>query len=740
MEVLNLTSFTFAYINGRINFPRHSLTYIVKGTFEFKPDQNAVIAGKQLFPSGDEFYPEDKEMAGAARYPNDFAYFKPRADILLVGKFHSPQEQKVYSSNVKFQFGSKTKILNVSGNRYWTGGFANNPMTNPEPFSELELRYENSFGGIDYKKNPVGKGLDKIEIKTGEKYIPVPNIIYKDEHVSSPSVRLEPAGFGPIGQTWVQRTSKLGSYKGNYMQERWPWFPKDFDWGYFNAAPPDMQINGYLKGDEKVFFENMHPIYTQYHSQLPGLTVRCFITVYGNNNPNDKSEENFKEIKMNLDTLWIDMENEKLVLVWRGVSDVQNEDFEEIKNIFIVSEKLGEQLKTVLYYKDLLEKELSEPEEEIIREKPVESDDEDKLKLEKELAEADEQMRASLIEAGLDPDNPVPSAEDREKEAEILKQLGIEDDIKTIPLTRKLFIERANRKESFEGEDLRGLDLSELDLNDLNFKNAILSGVSLKNSNIANSDFSGANLSNADLTGADLNNTLLKDADLTDAFLVKSNLTGALIEEAVFENAKMNSALLDEVKGKNAFFTGADLSEGSFVKADFPGADFSKSLLNKANFQGSNLSGASVEGASGIRTNLSMTDLTGLKASGKCNFSLASFQNSKGQESIWENADLTGSDFSFSEMEGANFSSAKLEGANLSASNMKFARFAKANLTNAVLTKMNLFQGSLEKANLTRTDFSGSNLYAVEFLDSIIKATRFTLANLKMTKLSNRNS
>ncbi len=36
---------------------------------------------------------------------------------------------------------------------------------------------------------------------------------------------------------WTQRYSKIGNYKGNYLKERWPWFPKDFDWGYFNAAP-----------------------------------------------------------------------------------------------------------------------------------------------------------------------------------------------------------------------------------------------------------------------------------------------------------------------------------------------------------------------------------------------------------------------------------------------------------------------------------------------------------------------
>ncbi len=137
--------------------------------------------------------------------------------------------------------------------------------------------------------------------------------------IPSPGTKLEPAGFGALGQMWIQRFSKLGSYKGNYVKERWPWFPKDFDWSYFNAAPSDLQVNGYLKGDEKLYFENLHPVHSQYNSQLPGLRVRCFISEL-----NDKKEKLFKEVKMNLDTLWVDMESEKLVLVWRGVSDIKD--------------------------------------------------------------------------------------------------------------------------------------------------------------------------------------------------------------------------------------------------------------------------------------------------------------------------------------------------------------------------------------------------------------------------------
>ena len=739
MDFLNLTPFQIAQIIGRINFPAYSLTIIAKSTFDLKLGKTVILSKEQFYPSGDEYYPEDEEMKGGPRYSSDLDYFKPKADLILVGKFHSPENKKVFSSHVKFQVGSKTKTLNVFGNRYWVGS---NVVTNPEPFSELELRYENSFGGIKYKKNPVGKGIEKVEIKTGDKLVPLPNILHYGENISSQNAKFEPAGYGPFGQMWTQRFSKLGTYKGNYLKERWPWFAKDFDWEYFNTAPTDMQISGYLKGDEKLYFENMHPIHSEYYSQLPGIRLRCFfrdISDEPEKNLNVIEQKYFKEVKMNLDTLWVDMENEKLVLVWRGVSEIKSEDYEEeIQNIFIVSEKIEEMPQSIDYYRRLLEEELAVLEEEILEPEPVAANEEDEedIEMEAEIAKAEEQMRTALIEAGIDPDNPPePSEEEKRKEAELLKELGFEEEKEQAPLTREIFIDRAKNKESFEGEDLKGIDLSELDLQGLNFQNTILSGVILRNSNLSNSNFMEANLSGTDLSDSVLNNINLKDADLTGAIISNVDLKGAIVEGAVFEKADLKNALLNNVKGKNSFFSEADLTGASLILGEFQGADFSKAVLNNANFMESNLSKASLENASCKETNFSKADLYKLKASGG-DFTKAIFQKSIGSEITFGKSNLTEADFSYCDMEGANFTSAWLEKANLYAANMKFARFMKANLTGAILRKMNLFQGSFEKADLTKADCNGSNFYAVEFLDTKINKTTLISTNLKMTKLS----
>jgi len=599
LEIINKTEFQFAYVAGRMDFPKHSLTLIVKSTFNLQPVKTETPAEDQIYPSGNELFSDDDEGTGSSRYESDFAYFKPRADLLLAGKCHTPEGKKVYSTFVKFQVDSKIKTLNVFGNRYWVGGPLTNTATNPEPFSEMEIRYENSYGGENYKKNPVGKGIDKVEIKTGDKLVSLPNILHFGEKISTQGTKLEPAGFGPLGQMWTQRFSKMGTYKGSWLKERWPWLPKDFDWGHFNAAPPDMQVSSYLRGDEKLYFENLHPVQSQYHSQLPGLRIRCFINELDEKNPEAKGKDNFKEVKMNLDTLWVDMEAEKLVLVWRGASEIKNEDYEEIKHIFIVSEKLEDQPESVEYYQSLLMKELAEEEEEeTIEPEPIEEEekDEEDIEMEAEIAKAETQMRASLIEAGIDPDNPPePSEEDKKREAEILKEMGIEEETEEIPITREIVQQRAIKGESFAGEDLSSLDLSGLEMQGIDFRNTILAGVNFKKANLSGTDFTAANLEKAELNGADMKKAKLNEADFSDANLTDVDLSEAELADTLFEKANLENAILDKVEAADANFTEANLTSASLKWGQFQGAYFSKAILDNANFSGANLQDVSME-------------------------------------------------------------------------------------------------------------------------------------------------
>ena len=50
MDIINNTRFLVAPLAGRIGFPKHSLTLIVKGTFDLVPGQRAVAGQRSAFP------------------------------------------------------------------------------------------------------------------------------------------------------------------------------------------------------------------------------------------------------------------------------------------------------------------------------------------------------------------------------------------------------------------------------------------------------------------------------------------------------------------------------------------------------------------------------------------------------------------------------------------------------------------------------------------------------------------
>lgn len=326
LNVVNKTELHVAWLTGKKEFPQDSFTIVVKGTFKLLPDGGITEICESLPVTGDEFV--DYDIKKALTYDSDFAYFKPVADLLLKGTCYTPEAKTLQVCPVTFAVGQQRKTLMIHGARYAKPGIIGDTASSPEPFITMPINYENAYGGFSDKKNPLGKGQDKDQ--NGIRWLP---------NVVDPDVgEKEPAGFGPINRSWPQRSAKLGSYNGDYMEKRWPWLPEDFDWSHFNAAPEDMQYSGYLNGDETLYFENLHPEQAQYRSQLPGVRPRCFLH-------EPEGDDEFREVEMNLDTLWVDMDKEKLVLVWRGVADIKSATYAELSHVYLAKEEiLGESL------------------------------------------------------------------------------------------------------------------------------------------------------------------------------------------------------------------------------------------------------------------------------------------------------------------------------------------------------------------------------------------------------------
>lgn len=357
MEKINPPDMSFLLLN----FERKGQCYLavsVLGGFTLTETPELIEEGDIWKAAGDELGKNDVLDAGMP---------KQAGEALAAGMCFAPDGKSLPAFQVKISVGSIGKTLNVFGNRYWKrAGGTIKIITDPEPFIEMPVTYENAFGGYDYKSNLTGKGLSPVTTESGETILPLPNIEDPDNLIGSPSDRPEPAGFGPLDVTNPRRAKKLGTFDEKWRRENWPYYPEDMDWSFFNTAPENQQIKEYFTGDESISIANMHPERQFIRSRLPGLRARCFV------NQEKDGETHFKEVKTHLDTVWLFPGAETGVILFHGLVRVADDEAEDVLHLTGAWESLDEEPKPVEFYMESLKGETAEVSFEKKAEMPVE--------------------------------------------------------------------------------------------------------------------------------------------------------------------------------------------------------------------------------------------------------------------------------------------------------------------------------------------------------------------------------
>jgi uncharacterized protein YjbI with pentapeptide repeats len=659
------------WLVSRVRPPALSATFVVKGTFLLKPGGPAEPAPKAEFISGNVHEEEDDKKP--LRYASDFAPVKQRTDLVLLATCHAAAGKSATVLRAGFRVGAWSKSVAVIGNRRWKPGMIAMGQTEPEPFTSIPITWDRAYGGKGFKKNPAGIGRVK---EAGE----LPNIERPDKLLKSPGDGVDPAGFGPVHPDWEPRNAVKGKFDAKWLKERWPWYPEDFDFSVYNGAPRDQQIEGYLKGDEELAFDNLHPAHPKYASRLPGLRARCFVGEKVDGKPV------FREVPLKIDSLWIDLEASKLVLVWRGLLDVRTLKMRDLEGVLVRGEAMKDPPAPI---------------------EKVRAEYEEKLKAEQPPPENDEPPPP--------PAKPPPPPK--------VTADGVRAALAAGRILAETDLSRA---------ELSGLDLAGRDLHGAVFAGASLKKAKLAGANLANTDFEGADLTEADLSGANL-----KGADFTRAKLGKAVLKKAKMDNARFDRATMTEAVLEECEGKMATFFRANLKGAKLMKSKFTLSDFTRTTLEAADFTGAELKATDIAGASAVGAVFAEADLTNFRAnSPRTDARKADFKLTKGEKSIWSEAMLDGADFSGAKLPGADFERASLAGTIFKRGEFQKGVFAEANLKKALLPQVNLLQANFERADLGGADFQGSNCYEAEFWDAKTQGADFKGANLKKTKLS----
>lgn len=285
----------------------------VRGTFNIFPDGAMEIAAEQgeacMAP---KYYGEPGQSS--LLYESDLNHTKTCTDVLLHGHAYAPYGKYVTQLDIAMQVGNSIKKLCVSGDRFWDNSALGIRMTSPLPFAKMPIVYERAFGGWDRKsddpnkhawepRNPIGTGfvVEEKHLEGGR----LPNIEYPNALISSWKQRPCPAGFGPIAGNWQPRLQFAGTYDKKWEEERLPLLPVDFDERFYQCAPPDQQMTGYLQGGEWVGLQNLTPQgFLKF--QLPTVTLH-FETQFARETVRHAAD---------LHTVIIEPDHPRLIMVW----------------------------------------------------------------------------------------------------------------------------------------------------------------------------------------------------------------------------------------------------------------------------------------------------------------------------------------------------------------------------------------------------------------------------------------
>ncbi len=664
---------------------------------------------------------------------------------------------------IRLRFGQLSKTLNVYGNRYWkyTGGFAR--MTAAEPFGEMDVSWENAFGGSDFPLNPLGKGTVPVRLASGDALVPLPNIEDPKHLIGSPRDRPAPAGFGPYDFVWPQRFSKLGTYDERWKRERFPGFAADLDWSAFNAATEDQWIPGYLKGGEAIELFGMHPVKPIVLSRVPTWQPRCFIN-------QQSSSIALREVPCHAETMWLFPHVERGVLIYRGLAKIDSDDAFDVKQLLLAVEEPGKP-KSPDHYRQVLELRLDAKKGALAatrdrdllpepREFPPIAEEHDELapllttklltrrnqrrKAEKELEKAKSkavEAREKLVNecklAGV-PVPPMPDfdrlinmtlppepgpAKPGEVDVDAIMQQAQEakDEADKMMAEQESVVAQQEemlrqkckdnnidfdkmKKEAQDGQGARPKFSAKEEMERLQDLRETMKKEEVENAEINKALDDPALIERLEQTERQLDEMYRNYAHY---FAVPKPLS-------MEKNLEVRAQLLAAHRGHQSL-AGFDASGADLAGIDLNGADLSQAFLVGVNLQGANLAGANLSGAC-----LAHAKCAGLKAVGI-----------KMVDTCLGKADLQGADLSGADLTKANFTDA-----NLSQTKMVGANFTDADLRlNAKLPGADLSKAILTKGPFLQADLTGVNLVGADLTKAIFLECSLTGADLRESKL-----
>jgi len=330
MNTINNSPFTAAPFFLMDKNGAETLLVVVKGTWSIGSNGTLTLAEEQMPILTEPVYSGEPGQSSLI-YDTDVVLEKPGTDCVLIGHAWAPLGG-VPQVDVNFAVGPVKKQARVFGDRKWMkSGTGAASISRVTPFEKIPLCWERAFGGADTTpqdptdqlyclENPVGRGImagtSKIDID-GQL---LPNIEDPAELIQTPGQRPRPAGFGMIAPYWQPRAGFAGTYDENWRRTLNPLPPADLDPRFYSSAAPGLCTPSHLTGTEQVLVEGASRNGVL-RFELPAATTRASVRL--------RQQED--DVPLLLDTVIVEPDEMRLVLVWRGTANVHGKVHEIIR-------------------------------------------------------------------------------------------------------------------------------------------------------------------------------------------------------------------------------------------------------------------------------------------------------------------------------------------------------------------------------------------------------------------------
>ena len=289
---------------------------------------------------------EDIDEYAALKVPSEIIAYKPATDVIVLGhaKPAGGLPQPYWLANLRVSnTGARVvldKTIKLIGPRSWQhSGLKGWQLSAPEPASSVALSFALAYGGIvngarkkndTFWANPGGIGFFGHRAPNPEQTYAAPQI---ENHETVSRKMLEqalPVGLSAVSSRQFERLQHSGTYDKHWTEKVAPHIPLDFDMSFWNVAPRDQIVKGFLKGGEHVSTVGLFPTTDgSLDFELPNYAVQAVCI---------RGDRRDSSLTMDLDTVTIDTDRRLVTLRWQTIVE-KDDGYDEYEIIAVAQPK-----------------------------------------------------------------------------------------------------------------------------------------------------------------------------------------------------------------------------------------------------------------------------------------------------------------------------------------------------------------------------------------------------------------